>query len=280
MKFKSIQVIIMTLMINTNTKSLEFPKVETLAQQPSDHLQRLSSYPYISGDTFRGFCDFIIDKTNKFIDTDKIQNGDTIFMDAYTEFLDFFFQYVHPNIKSNYILVTHNSCKSDFNSYLKYLSDDKIIAWFGQNLTLDHKKAFPLPIGLANRYWKHGNIDIINDQIKNIPNKDTLLYVNMTITNPKRLPIYNYFASQKFCTLSKNKEFKYFINDMAKSKFVISPPGSGTDCLRTWEALYLGTIPIIETSKLDPLFQDLPIVISPSPSEGLDGCEQSQGLPN
>ena len=46
-----------------------------------------------------------------------------------------------------------------------------------------------------------------------------------------------------------------------KYKFILSPPGAGFDCHRTWEALYLGAIPIVKTSSLDPLYKDLPVVI-------------------
>lgn len=45
--------------------------------------------------------------------------------------------------------------------------------------------------------------------------------------------------------------------------FEVSPQGNGLDCFRTWEALLLGTIPIVRHSALDLLFQDerLPVVI-------------------
>lgn len=43
--------------------------------------------------------------------------------------------------------------------------------------------------------------------------------------------------------------------------FVVSPYGGGYDCHRTWEALILGCIPIIKTSGLDPLFDELPVLI-------------------
>ena len=45
--------------------------------------------------------------------------------------------------------------------------------------------------------------------------------------------------------------------------FELSPAGNGLDCFRTWEALLLGTIPIVRTSTLDPLYEDegLPVVI-------------------
>ena len=48
---------------------------------------------------------------------------------------------------------------------------------------------------------------------------------------------------------------------MSKCKFVISPPGNGIDCHRTWEALYLGAIPIVRTSSLDPMYEGLPVLI-------------------
>ncbi len=45
--------------------------------------------------------------------------------------------------------------------------------------------------------------------------------------------------------------------------FEASPRGYGADCFRTWEALALGTIPIVRTSPLDALYRelDLPVVI-------------------
>ena len=43
--------------------------------------------------------------------------------------------------------------------------------------------------------------------------------------------------------------------------FVISPHGNGYDCHRTWEALILGCIPIVKTSAIDVLYEDLPVLI-------------------
>lgn len=45
--------------------------------------------------------------------------------------------------------------------------------------------------------------------------------------------------------------------------FEVSPHGNGLDCFRTWEAMLLGTIPIVRRSSLVPLFEDeaLPVVV-------------------
>lgn len=47
----------------------------------------------------------------------------------------------------------------------------------------------------------------------------------------------------------------------AQYPFVVSAQGNGLDCHRTWELLYLGCIVITRSSPLDPLFDDLPVVL-------------------
>jgi hypothetical protein len=70
-------------------------------------------------------------------------------------------------------------------------------------------------------------------------------------TVPKQLVFYEpYKATRNVC-------WKH----MTQCAFVMSPHGNGLDCHRTWEALCLGCIPIVKTSGLDPLFDDLPVWI-------------------
>ena len=53
-----------------------------------------------------------------------------------------------------------------------------------------------------------------------------------------------------------------YIRDLKRSKFVVSPPGKGQDCHRTWEAILFGAIPIVENSTgLWPLFRESPIFV-------------------
>ena len=47
----------------------------------------------------------------------------------------------------------------------------------------------------------------------------------------------------------------------AEYSFVISPHGNYLDCYRTWEILALGSIPVVKTSSLDPLYDHLPVII-------------------
>jgi hypothetical protein len=49
--------------------------------------------------------------------------------------------------------------------------------------------------------------------------------------------------------------------NQTKYAFVVSPLGNGFDCFRTWEALILGCIVIVEKSPIDNLYIDLPVLI-------------------
>jgi hypothetical protein len=47
---------------------------------------------------------------------------------------------------------------------------------------------------------------------------------------------------------------------VTNSLFVLSPPGHGLDCHRTWEAIYLGAVPVVKKNALArSLYSQLPI---------------------
>ena len=83
---------------------------------------------------------------------------------------------------------------------------------------------------------------------------------------------YNEFGNPRQKAISQlNKDLVYYephkiskeqtyINQ-SKYSFVLSPLGHGMDCHRTWEALILGCIVIVQTSPLDSLYKDLPVLI-------------------
>lgn len=48
---------------------------------------------------------------------------------------------------------------------------------------------------------------------------------------------------------------------MEGRKFVISTRGRGHDCFRTWKALLVDTVPIVLSSPITRLYDDIPIMI-------------------
>jgi hypothetical protein len=227
---------------------------------------RNTSFPYVSGDTFRAYADFVIDETNlgNHFPAKKVKPGNTIFLKV--DYLEHFFKKIHPKIRSRYILITHNGDRGAPGAFADMLDDDKLIAWFGQNTdTCVHPKLHPIPIGIANRYWGHGDTAVF-DQVRSglsaIP-KEHLVYMNFSIgTYPgERSLVYNLFASQPFCLVSSPKDLGSYLTEAASSKFVLSPRGNGLDCHRTWEAFYMGAIPIVRTSTADQMYEGLPVLL-------------------
>jgi hypothetical protein len=95
--------------------------------------------------------------------------------------------------------------------------------------------------------------------------KNKLLYANFATDSNRgkeRAAVWHLFKDKDYCYKSKsNKPYKQYLQDLAESKFVLSPRGSGWDCYRTWEALIVGSYPIVRRSPIDGLYKDLPVVI-------------------
>ena len=126
--------------------------------------ERRSSTPFISGDTFREYADHIYDETTTTFNVENVREADVVFLKTDYDCLEKFFSRYHPLILHPYIIVTHNSDHSTPGPFYHLLDSEKIIAWFGQNIEgRSHPKLFSIPIGIANSYWTHGNV---NDFLK------------------------------------------------------------------------------------------------------------------
>lgn len=233
-----------------------------------DNSLRVGSNPYISGDDFRKLGNFIFDETQLF-DPNLVKKGDIVFVrtEPSIKNLIIFFKFFHPRIKEPYILITHNGDDNVPGQFKAYLNDEKLFTWFGQNANVvDHPKFISIPIGFQNRHYQNNYVEIIDqlNWLKINQQKIYLLSLNFDInTNAViRKPVYDFFKDKSYCYHVIQKKLNYeYLMDVAKSKFIISPHGNGLDCHRTWEALCLGTFPVVKTSTLDSLYQDLPVVI-------------------
>jgi hypothetical protein len=233
--------------------------------QAADETQKLSSFPYISGDTFRTLAAVCIDELRTPFNTDDIHDGAIIFVRA--NLTAYFFEQVHPLLCARYILITHNEDNPALGQFGHMLDDDKLIAWFALNVEMreKHPKLHLIPIGIANTYWPFGNLDVLNSVMHKLPTiaKQHLLYINFYLedTRASRIPIYKFFLDKPWAYRRYGRPWNEYLEDIASSYFVLSPHGNGLDCHRTWEALLMGSIPVVKTSSLDPLYEDLPVVI-------------------
>lgn len=181
--------------------------------------------------------------------------------------------------KNKFILITHNSDGNITNNPLRFnngSSNDvdfnkiklpiNLIKWYGQNVDIIHDKVESIPIGLENSEWfrdlnKETKINNIRLQNKNYKN---LLYICHNInTNPiERLEPYNLFKEKKWTTIEygiNGQNFDNYLDNLHSHKFVLCPKGNGIDTHRTWETLYVNTIPIEKKNLNNRFYNDLPI---------------------
>ncbi len=218
--------------------------------------------PFISGDTFRAHADFVYDELDRSIEPETVPPKSTIFTNG--DFLDEFFEQVHPRIGAEYILIVHNTDRPIPGHHRDRLDDPKILALFTQNLdTTAHPKAHPLPIGLENRHWNRLNRETLQEFKAKQLEKTHFLYCNFAKeTYPAERELVMKLCGYKPYTYTcRRKPYRLFVEDVAKSKFVLAPRGNGLDTHRLWEALYAGSYPIVKSSPIDSLYEGLPVVV-------------------
>jgi hypothetical protein len=219
---------------------------------------RPASGQYISGDGYRKLATHIYDETAQSFSPEKVKQGDIVFMP--THYVARFFETLEPRINAKYILVTHNS-DYPVDERLVSRAGSKIIKWFAQNNTFSNPKVAPIPIGLENLHHYNFGIPEHFDELRktNHQKQNRILFGFNIQTNPsERQPAYQ-FASQ--CSIADNlttwpiqSEYLKLLNSY---KFVLAPPGNGLDTHRSWEAMYLGVVPIVKYSVAMESFQKL-----------------------
>tara|TARA_B100001778_G_C18580596_1_gene627214 strand:- start:71 stop:976 length:906 start_codon:yes stop_codon:yes gene_type:complete len=191
-----------------------------------------------------------------------------------------------PQIDFSFILVS-GDCDEiipdeilNNNNFINLINDNRVIHWFCQNMTLHHNKTTRIPIGLdyhtltQRPLWgpisncKEQEKMLIMVKDKSVPfwNRNIKCYGNFQFNIQSKL---GYDRKDAYNNI--NKELMYYEekpvsrlitwNKQKDFAFVICPHGGGLDCHRNWEALCLGCIPIVKTSKIDNLYNDLPVLI-------------------
>ena len=212
--------------------------------------ERPSSYPYVTGDSFRALADHIHDETS-LIDPGKVMIGDVVFVS--NPFLLSYLKNVHPRIKFPYVLIEHNG-DENVDKEITDLLDEKIVRFYAQDVVAYHPKITPIPLALENLHiYVNGmtrDLNRLERRIrKNPPIRKNRIFFQFSIgTNPaERGPALEYFSKHP-CM----ETVKYFLpprihwKKLSTYKFVASPPGHAIESCRTWEAMHMRTVPIIK----------------------------------
>ena len=205
---------------------------------------RISSYPFISGDSFIAIADCAVLKSSSepLVLRNKIKK-EIIFIE-----IDCLKDKAILDLALSYKKVILHNSDNPPSLKIQERFINKNIKVFSTNVKYKKNKIYPIPIGLENAHYdQNGSVKYFNSlNIANInKNKRNLILVSFQIHNKKR-KIYN-DRLKKFNLKNNFNLKKHIYRDLlAKSYFVLSPPGNGVDCHRTWEAIYHNAIPVIE----------------------------------
>jgi hypothetical protein len=208
---------------------------------------------------------------DKSIDPSAVRSNDILFVQAPR--LHDFFENILPQITAQFILISHNGDENITDKYLAILSNPTIKHWFAQNCLLSHPKLTPLPIGLENKWYSLHGIPRYFDLLRKEKGqkKFKILYKFSVSTNPKErgsalLSLENHPLAETYTDWRESLSYLRTLNQYA---FVASPAGNGEDCHRTWEAMYLGVVPILKRNRMSESFAnlDLPILLIDNWSE-------------
>ena len=222
--------------------------------------RRPSSRPYVSGDSFRALADHIMEK-GRTMDPGLVDRGDIVFVQAWE--LPEFIESILPLIDEPFVLITHNGDIAIDERYAGLADHPLLIRWFAQNALLKHPKVMAVPIGLENRnlHWNGVVSDFRRLARSSGRRRNRILYAFTIGTNSlEREAAMAALASSPLADHLDRVNSRLYRKILRGYRFVASPPGNGVDCHRTWEAIYLGVIPIVKRSAFYDAFPDLPVL--------------------
>lgn len=181
----------------------------------------------------------------------------------------------------NQVFVTHQSDYSlQQKLYEKIPSNVK--TWFAENCEIPpgDPRVVGIPNGLNNltlvsnrtskwgRYSSsfghicdfHQDLHSQNERDKSWRN---LCYMNFSHSTcfDERMSLYDSMKNMSWITSKNGITHSEFAEDVYHHPFTLSPKGNGYDCVRTWESIYLRSIPVVKRCTAMLHFEDLPIVL-------------------
>lgn len=193
-------------------------------------------------------------------------------------------------VKRHFVLVTHwfvhgPAYFSDLSQWL--LDQSYLRTWWSQNCNIPHKKMRCLPNGIdwhtlsRRSYWgqpkmspKQQQLDLVSSLTSPsfVPfenrEKAVLLDFALGSNTLDRVLLYGKLGRKSWSKIVLGKQTRNVTWRLyATHQFVLSPPGNGYECHRTYEALALGAIPILKRhsdirmrEKIEGMYQGMPVV--------------------
>jgi hypothetical protein len=189
----------------------------------------------------------------------------------------------------------------NFASWTEVLRSSTIQALWSMNLFNYHPKLHALPIGVRSDYLQ----EVVAIRSKEPKPLKCLAFVGFNADNPVRKQVlelvtqnwtsfvhvmstsylskhcpennrsvhgHRHRSNSRVSGTENDPDRMNYLSVLGQCAFTISAPGNGWDCYRTWEALYMGSIPILlrsqtpslQNARSEPIMSNIPLVPSPA----------------
>lgn len=258
---------------------------------------RENAFPFISGDTYRSVAAVSFDQDfpgpkcdESFSAVPHPRTGSLIFVENILaqidrSFFDHFLAWIGNSPRdSRYKILFANG---DFPPPIEIRSE--LVAQghslFGQNLPDGEKGVTPIPIGIQNfSQNRHRALDDLRLFLElerrgetSDWKRETAIFSYLNVqSNPKTRKSVQQMLDARYPRAHQSRlTLREYRKRIMGSLFVPSPAGIGPDCFRTWEALYLGAVPVLLRNTIaTSITDDLPIWIIDSWEELFDRSDR------
>lgn len=248
---------------------------------------RESSFPFISGDTFRAITDVVIEQGRILLRKQNFGRR-IVFCDASSFTGDETAWDDHENLvllKQSFdffseppVVIIHNGDAVPQQALLSQIAEAS--HWvFASNLVHSSSKCTAVPVGLENRFRNRNGVlkDFLSEfEGEGSAQRPNLLFGSFNVETNREIreSLRDQLAASAYGYPVQRLSPVEYRRKVAYSKFVLSPPGNGPDCHRTWEAIYLGAIPVVLKGFIAPeLVEDLPVIVVENYAQFLEGSE-------
>lgn len=256
---------------------------------------RKSSAPFLSGDTFMHIADYVFLKEFDLrylvnlldkVELELEQSKKILFIEVSAlesseiqNVLMLWLEKIYMNCKKNLTVLIHNGDQIPKRTFYETIVGSGAHV-YSVNCTQEQYGVKPLPIGLENKHF-HGNgigrqfaiskdrkfhLNVCSDQ-----SEEVFASFNISTNLDERSKTKKLIVESGHNFTVPNLTRKKYQASVGRSRFVISPPGNGLDCHRTWEAIYLGSVPVVLKKFLsEKLIEIFPIIAVNEWGEFLD----------
>jgi hypothetical protein len=249
----------------------------------------------VSGLSFHNLANFsFCPRYPSTFEVEKIRGNNMVFLnlDKFNQFISIL-RATPP--KHRFVLITQNSDKSFTNDHFKLIAP-YVSQVYAINNLCNYDPVKTIPIG-----FQDSSLSIIQKcRLRGMTKKNILLYMNFTLNTNKNkrteclksfYEIGDYpsslrdgvtydissrikmsFSQEPYQSRMKSRlkdwvvhdnkvDREIFYSNLARARYVLCPEGTGTDCHRTYEAMYFDAIPIMKSNKMNNFFKTIPVVI-------------------